>query len=88
MIYASLTKHPNLKYIAQNKRPSGYYGQFFFVIKNDKGEIWTERGFTRVPQFGWQYSNSKVWEDAKTNNGKVFLRTTAGDIEVNEKDFQ
>jgi hypothetical protein len=81
--------HTNFKYAIKNRLPlpNEYnFGSFYLVIKNDSGQFADYNGDWRAAQFTW-------WSDqafliAKECNGKVYIQTSVGDIEIFERDFK
>jgi hypothetical protein len=84
----NISNHPNYKFILKNRILSPYGYNPFFHIKNDVGNYWTGSIYKSERQYRWTYSYMTAFDDARNNNGRVYLETTAGDLILNEKDFQ
>lgn len=89
MKYTDIAEHPNFKHIVKNRNVGD---NPFFHIKNDIGEYWTNyrsNSFFVPERAGrWTYSYITAFNDAKYNSGRVYLETMAGDLLLNEKNFQ
>lgn len=88
----SLSEHPNFKHIIKNRLLSSVYP---FVIKNSKGNYVLERtlylstnDIRKSKRYEGAGNGIILFGDAKNINGRVFVTTHAGEIEIFEKDFQ
>lgn len=98
-----ITEHPNFKHIIKNRLMTGKTKNCL-VVKNDKGEflrpdyspkhIGKKLVYSPLISMAFIYCGSRsadsytVFDDAKAANGRVFVMTKAGDIEIFEKDFK
>lgn len=92
--------HPNIKHILKNRRLLNQ--AYPIIIKNDQGEYWcgdyakwqksnNMTYYSTLKLRGDFQSNEHVYYPfliAQKQSGRVYLETSAGDIELFEKQFQ
>lgn len=79
MRFNSMIDHPNFKFILKNKKVMNM-GAPFVLINSTK--------YSPYAGLLGYHNRYQVFEDAEYYSANVFLRTTAGNIEIFEKDFQ
>src|ERR1700693_4200749 len=84
--FSPFKEHPNYRLIVQNKLHSNR-----IIIKTSDGRYVGSSNFNPVRdrKMAWNYQTTIIaFKDAKKFDGKVFLETNSGDVELTEKDFQ
>jgi hypothetical protein len=79
MKYSHIIEHTNFKFILKNRQ---LLKRLPFYIQTPTEKRSGYSGSAAAYNEGFQ-----IFNDAKKYNGRVFVETTAGDIELFEKDF-
>jgi hypothetical protein len=83
--FSPFKEHSNYRSVVQNKR----HNNRIFVKTNDGRYVGSGIDLVSDRSRAWFYQTTIIaFKDSEKFDGKVFLETQAGDVELTKKDFQ